>query len=186
MSRTLDNKTDDVQYHIEVTNNDDLLIYGKLKRALAKHVQQVEYLAAAPVDRRTSFSGSGMPYADEEQAFYDSPNTGSANVEGDGSFAIRMKVPSSYYIGLGTVLVPPTVYIKYAQEDEIKTFKIIVDGPVAFRMLTYPMHPKRASPEFYSVNPKPLPRTQEQILRASGYPTDNVVPDNFWGTKPPV
>ena len=29
-------------------------------------------------------------------------------------------------------------------------------------------------------------RTQEQILRDSGYPKDNRVPDNFWGLKPPL
>ena len=29
-------------------------------------------------------------------------------------------------------------------------------------------------------------RTQEQVLRDSGYPEDNRMPDNFWGLKPPM
>ena len=56
-------------------------------------------------------------------------------------------------------------------------------------MLTYPpSQPKtaaRANPRFYSGRTELPMRTQEQILRDSGYPENNKMPANFWGKAVP-
>ena len=39
---------------------------------------------------------------------------------------------------------------------------------------------------FYYCSKTKLPvRTQEQVLRDSGYPEDNKMHDDFWGLRPP-
>ena len=55
-------------------------------------------------------------------------------------------------------------------------------------MLTYPQTPitiSRESPKFYDGGFQMPIRTQEQILRDSAYPSNNKMPKNFWGLKPP-
>ena len=42
----------------------------------------------------------------------------------------------------------------------------------------------RTNPLFYKTNYWKL-RTQERILRDSGYPSENVTPKDFWGKRPP-
>ena len=48
-----------------------------------------------------------------------------------------------------------------------------------------PMKKPRKCPLFYH-NPRLTVRSQEQILRDSGYPSENKMPDDFWGKRPPV
>ena len=173
------------KYHIEIEGR-DLYLYGKLPKMPDE--KTVTFIAAAPADVRASFSGSGLPFADKEQAFYDTPNEGTALIEPDGSFSIKMLTPGSYYVGLGTVLVRPTVFLTFTMTGKRTVTHVPVDDPIAFRYGTYPMQftKPRDSPSFYHIDEDILPRTQEQILRASAYPEDNTVPHNFWGTKPPV
>jgi hypothetical protein len=152
---------------------------------------KLTYVAAAPVEWRSSFTGSGLPFTSKDQAFHNTPNQGTAMVnEADRSFRVPLTIPGAYYVGLGTVLVPPTLFLTFTTQQGRKSVvtHVPVDQPVAFRFNTYPMQftAPRASPEFYKIVPEPLARSQEAILRASAYPTDNVMPRNFWGTKPPV
>ena len=184
VKRTFDVETDAGHFHIEVDGG-DLLMYGKLSHM--PDDGHVTFSAAAPVDYRASFSGSGLPFADRDQAFYATPNSGTAAVHHDGSFEIRMATPASYYAGLGTVLVRPTVFLTFELAGKRTVTHVSVDDPVAFRLGTYPHQftNARDSPAFYRAD-SVLPRTQEEILRASAYPLDNETPKNFWGTKPPV
>tara|TARA_B100000787_G_C16188471_1_gene296055 strand:- start:2412 stop:2555 length:144 start_codon:yes stop_codon:yes gene_type:complete len=43
---------------------------------------------------------------------------------------------------------------------------------------------KPSGPEFYSCSGSQENRSQEEILRASEYPCDRVMPTNYWGGKP--
>lgn len=183
--RTFDIDGPTGKFHVEISEG-NILMYGKLPKR--PDDKMVTYAAAAPIDQRSSFTGSGMPFANYEQAFYATPNKGVSKVEKDGSFSIRLSTPASYYVGLGTVLVRPTIFLTYLQGGKTKMAQVPVDDPVAFRLSTYPMQftKPRDSPAFYLLDADVLPRTQEGILRASAYPTDNVMPKNFWGTKPPV
>ena len=147
----------------------------------------IAYVAAAPVEFRSSVMGSGLPYMSKEQAFFNTPNQGIARCDNQ-SFRLSIDMPGSYYAGLGTVLIPPTLFLTYMIKGNNIVTHIPMDEPFAFRFNTYPMQytAARTSPEFYKISPEPMVRSQEAILRASAYPSDNVMPDNFWGTKPPV
>tara|TARA_B100001057_G_C22850385_1_gene950741 strand:+ start:2242 stop:2796 length:555 start_codon:yes stop_codon:yes gene_type:complete len=145
------------------------------------------YWAAAPPTYGTSFSGSGHPYANPIMAYDQTTNKGLVETK-NGNFTIRIKYPNAYYVGLGSLYVPPHVNFKMCSNgSEDKYFSVKIDNGIPFRTLTYPSPPSnkpRISPMFYYECEKGA-RSQEQILRASGYPDVNVMPDNFWGDRPP-
>tara|TARA_B100000575_G_scaffold294356_1_gene309755 strand:+ start:6659 stop:7240 length:582 start_codon:yes stop_codon:yes gene_type:complete len=149
----------------------------------------VMYWAANPPTYTTSFSGSGLPYPNPDIAFENTPNRGAVKTN-DGSFEFRVRYPNSFYVGLGSKYVEPNVYIKICNgEKNNKIHTITLGHGIPFRMMTYPpttpnVRP-RNGPEFYAGRDKLPHRTQEQILRDSGYPTNNSMPDNFWNNVPP-
>lgn len=172
---------------MEVMPHGDIKITG----TVPSNVNKVMFWAAAPPTYGTSFSGSGLPYNDPISAHENTPNRGSANVQ-YGKFSFTIKYPNAYYIGLGTLYVPPHVNIKLCQSgvpensESNRKVSIKVDEGIPFRTLTYPAPPSkkpRNSPLFYC-EPWHGARTQEAILRSAGYPEVNNTPDNFWGMKP--
>ena len=169
--------------------NGDIVVQGTVTNP---NVNKIMFWAAAPPTYGTSFSGSGMPYPDALVAFDRTPNRGSVNVV-NGLFKFRIKYPNAYYAGLGTLYIPPHVNLRLCQAglDENhrsnRKVSVVVDDGIPFRTLTYPAPPSkkpRISPMFYC-EPSHGARTQETILRQSGYPSKNVMPDNFWGKRPP-
>ena len=108
------------------------------------------------------------------------------------SALIRIKYPNAYYTGLGSLYIEPHVNLKLCGTKKDYPFSTLkIDDGMPFRTLTYPAPPSknpRSSAMFY-VNDKITLRSQEQILRDSGYPRFNIkpvkMPDNFWGLKPP-
>ena len=170
-----------ISYH----GRSDLIIQGKLKTL--SPTSKLFFWAASPPTYGSSFSGSGMPYPDPLTAYDRTPNKGVLEVQ-NGNFTINMKYPNAYYIGLGSVYVPPHINFKVSEngkQDEY--FSVQIDDGIPFRMLTYPAPPTkkpRTSASFYD-EPEKGARTQEAILRASGYPDSHTMPDNFWGDRPP-
>jgi hypothetical protein len=142
----------------------------------------MQYIAAAPADYRSSFSGSGLPFASAEQAFYNTPNSGTADVDIDGAFAVRLYYPNSYYVGLGSGKVPPTLHMTYLMDGKERQHAARIGNGVPFRSLSYPR--KRTGADFYEDDEQRPVMSQEAILRASAYPETNREPHNFWGDRP--
>ena len=172
-----------------VNDNGDVIVRGNVT---LPNIEKVMFWAAAPPTYGTSFSGSGHPYPNPIVAFDRTPNRGVAKVE-NGRFEFRMKYPNSYYVGLGSLYIPPHVNLKLClagkpeNDTANKTTTVVIDEGIPFRTLTYPAPPSekpRVSPMFYC-EPWHGARTQEQILRSAGYPATNKTPKNFWGMKPP-
>lgn len=159
----------------------DLVIQGVIPDPVDGNT--IAFIAAAPADYRTSFAGSALPFANREHAFEDTPNKGEVPVGANGAFTIPLFYPNSYYIGLGSVLIPPTLVISYVSAGTEKTINIEVAPSVPYRMLTHP--PERTSTMFYAGDEDLPVRTQEQVLRDSAYPVKNLHPaGKFWGLKP--
>lgn len=170
----------------DVGNNKDMVLYGKLKEAVKNNV--IYYYAANPPDYRATYTGSGLPFANHQQAFENTPNKGKVNVVND-TFEIQLMYPNSYYVGLGTVLIPPTVFIEYeTRQGHTRVIDIKLSDGIPYRLLTYPMQYTMARKDamFYSHGWKLPVRTQEQVLRDSAYPQFNKMYSNFWGLKPPL
>ena len=143
----------------------------------------IEYVAAAPPDYRSSYAGSALPFASPRQAFELSPNCGTVQVQGNQAY-LRIQFPNSYYTGLGTIVVPPTVYIRYMHGGRQQRTTVKLSQGVPYRALAPP--PLRTGAEFYD-NIWDLPvRSQEHILLDSAYPRTNTEAPDFWGLKPAV
>lgn len=153
---------------------------------------KVFYIAAAPPDYRATFSGSGLPFATQVQAFQNTPNKGTVEVSGSAQECeINLMTPNSYYVGLGTVYVPPTLYIEYITDnDQKRNISIKLSDGIPYRSLTHPGPGQntavRANPMFYATQFGLPVRSQEQVLRDSAYPRENKMAPDFWGLKPPL
>lgn len=142
------------------------------------------YWAANPPTYNGSFSGSGLPFPNPEIAYHNTINKGTVKTVG-GHYSFKIRYPNSYYVGLGSKFVEPCVHIKICQpngEDKVKTIKL--KNSIPFRSLDHPSGQRgtiaRNDSLFYKRDNQKI-RTQEQILKDSGYPLDNKMPKNFWG-----
>ena len=159
----------------------EYIVKGRLKNGLEK--VKILYYSANPPTYSSSYSGSGLPFPNSTMAFENTPNKGAVLTKVNGEFSFKVRYPNSYYVKLGTIYVPPVVYIKICGKKEIHTIKL--GGGIPFRLLAYPV--SRKGPEFYNtigLNYLP-PRSQEQILKDKGYPAENKMPKNFWGKAVP-
>ncbi len=149
----------------------------------------VLFWAANPPNYNTSYSGSALPYPSPDIAFENTPNRGAVKVSG-GKFKFNIRYPSSFYAGLGTYYVEPHVYYKVCDNSgkESTVHQIKIGHGVPYRTLTYPPPPHtapRKNVNFYEGRDELPIRTQEQILRDSGYPSKNITPENHWGLAVP-
>ena len=168
-------------YVVENPGKGEFLVKGQL---LGSGNKQIVYWAANPATYNGSFSGSGLPYPNPEVAFDNTPNNGKVMADGAGNFQFKVFYPNSYYVGLGTVYVPPQVFVKTCDSEKVHSIQL--GEGIPFRMLTHPPAPftaPRKDVMFYASGGRQLPRnrTQEQILRDSRYPEQNKMPKNFWG-----
>lgn len=177
----------DMYGKVKYQGTGDVTVSGRVTNYMSGQTKIV-FWAAAPPDYRTSYSGSGLPYPNADVAFQQTPSYGTVPVSADGSFSFCIPFPSGYYTDLGTLYVQPHVRVQVVTSGKpgpVETIKVAEGVP--FRLLTYPPIPQtapRCSPQFYN-NRDMLPvRTQEQVLRDSGYPTTNAMPANFWGLTP--
>jgi len=168
----------------------NVVVQGTLKEGRAD--SKIMFFAANPAEEnKQSFSGSGLPYPNPDIAFHNTSNVGAVNAV-NGKFTIRLNYPNSYYVGIGSLYIPPHIHLKLCEpgfENKIHSIKL-GDG-IPYRTLTHPAPPSlnfRVSPMFYN-NPDLPVRSQEQILRDSSYPVYDTIPpkipDNFWGLRPP-
>ena len=146
-------------------------------------VEKLAYIAPAPADYRASFSGSGLPFPNREQAFDDTPNNGVVAVNG-GSVVLHLHMPNAYYDDFKGTLVLPHVLCMAMYNDQKKDFVIELGNKIPYRALTY--HNGRRNAEFYNKGWSMPVRTQESVLRDSGYPATNAEAPDFWGLRPPL
>ena len=146
-----------------------MAVRGRVMEAGVDTGSGIRFLAAAPPDRGGSYSGSGLPFASASQAFFNTPNVGSAPLGPDGSFELRLPtMPNAYYAGVGTVLVPPCVHLTYTCDGRARTRTTAVElaaVAVPHRLLTYPA--SRRDPTFYQAPSPPTAQTQEAIIRGA-------------------
>ena len=172
-------------------NQSDIHVHGTITEMVDD--DRIMYLAAAPPDYRTSYTGSALPFQNADIAFHNTPNKGEKVLRGN-RFDVDLLFPNSYYEGLGRYLIPPTLYVNYKSGGQEKTIAIQVSQPIPYRRLTYPesrnvehslgLDVMNQGPSFYKGNEQLPIRTQERILRQACYPTRNIEPEDHWGLKP--
>lgn len=166
-----------------------IVVQGRITEQIKDNT--VYFIAASPPDYRATFSGSGLPFYSQVQAFENTPNKGKIVVSIGVEFQIELMMPNSYYVGLGTVYVPPTLYLEYFNaEGQKRNVSIKLSDGIPYRSLTWPgpgqKTAARGGPMFYATQFKLPVRSQEQILRDAAYPEKNKMDEDFWGLKPPL
>lgn len=137
----------------------------------------VHFVAPSPPNYNESFSGSGLPFKDKQQAYFNTPNKGTIKTV-NNEFELQILCPNSYYIDFNTIQ-SPELTLKYNDKTiDISLEKYIIP----YRSLQYPELRKNQQQMFY--NRKNKIRSQEHILLESQYPLRESA--NFWGTKPPM
>lgn len=122
--------------------------------------QVIEYAAAAPPEIRSSYPGSCLPWANQEQAFDQTPNQGVVRLDASNGFTFQVIQPNSYYDNL--TLIQPRVEVYYNSNTIPKTKVMnLSDINIKHRTLTYP--PERTSPFFYERNESSM-KTQAEIF----------------------
>ena len=173
--------TTDVIQH----NSGSITINGTLgDQTLPTNGLEIIYWAANPPDYRQSFSGSALPFVDQEMAFENTPNRGKVGISSNGTFSFRIKYPNSYYVNVGNQLIGPYVHLQLYSaltNKKGRVQKISLGQPIPFRSLRHEM--LNRTPMFYQRSVDVV-RTQEKILYDCEYPSTNSVPSNFWGTCP--
>jgi|SaaInlStandDraft_5_1057022.scaffolds.fasta_scaffold00404_8 hypothetical protein len=175
-------------------NNNSFMVSGSLKGDLMSlsntNNLYIKYWAANSPNYNSNFSGSGLPFPNEEIAFENSHNVGTSNIS-KGNFSISMRYPNSYYINMGSTYIHPEVQIQVFDTNTKKSVSEIqhinLGEGIPFRTLTYPYQRDWSDgPLFYkSTSQNSNVRSQEQILLDSAYPSVNKMPKNFWGKTPP-
>lgn len=178
---------------INIMNNQDnsFILNGVLKEnLLEKSLNRqlfIRWWAANTPTFNSNFSGSGLPFPNEEIAFENSNNMGKVEVS-RGNFSFSMRYPNSYYINMGATYVSPEVQIQVCDvngKNLSNVQHINLGEGIPFRTLTWPnQRDWNKGALFYKVENNHV-RSQEQILKDSAYPKVNKIPSNFWGKKPP-
>ena len=136
------------------------------------------FIAPNPPDYRTSFSGSALPFYNEEQAFYDTKNKGTAIFK-DNVVSFGIKYPNSYYTNLGNIQVVPHVNLIYTINNKEYVYRYkLNENPIPYRSLTHPN--TRTSPLFYEAKTEKIVASQSKLLCDTAYPKTNVSVENFW------
>lgn len=172
-------------------NKGNLKINGSIKSHLMDFFTQeqmfIKYWASAPAVRGISFSGSGMPWANPEMAFKNTPNKGILPLI-SGRWQMQLIMPNAFYRHLGKTYEPPQVYFCFINSNGDKigdTHRIRIATGIPYRSLDWRMRNWNSGPLFYLNKQMPVVRTQEQILIDSSFPSNNKMANNFWGLKPP-
>ena len=176
---------------IENNNSGNFIISGTFNELLSKISDKnnvyLKYWGANSPNYSSNYSGSGLPFPNEDIAFDDTNNYGIVKSKGN-TFSFMINYPNSYYKNLGTVYVPPQIKVRIIDENGknlTEIYKINLGNGIPFRSLTWPTIRKwNDGPLFYCNNNLPV-RTQEQILKDSAFPCKNKEPENFWGLRPP-
>ena len=107
----------------------------------------IQYWAASPPNYMTSFSGSGLPYANEDIAFENTPTKGVAPVL-NGSYSFYINYPNSYYTNLGTTYIPPSVHLQVVDDQNnilTPVHTIQLGKGIPFRTESAPSFPQNKS-----------------------------------------
>jgi hypothetical protein len=149
--------------------------------------KEIKYYAAAPPDRRYSYSGSALPFPNHDQAFENSKNEGKAEYL-NGKYYIRLDdMPNAFYTNLGADLIPPSIFVSFKSKGQSLKYTLQISDGVPFRSLNYHGSRTQADCNWY-INNEVLPmRNQEQIFIDSCHPGRHVESQrDFWGLKPAI
>ena len=145
-------KNEFVSCDVDFLVDGDIRLTGKV--ASPSTFQMMNIFAASPINRLTSYSGSGLPFPCAQVAFENSPNKHTIDPSGD--FDVIFRYPNGYYMSDAKEKVPPSVFFSFAEQRKapfLVQFKL--PDPLPLRTLGY--RPHRVGPEYYAAKESLIP-----------------------------
>lgn len=128
--------------------SDVIQLKGRVKNM--ESYKKVTLIAANPIDRMTSYSGSGLPFPCASIAFQNSQNKHEVQ-SSDGSFYTNFLYPNSYNSLDAMELIGPSIFAVFYTHDSSEPtyvrFELPQRAPLQVRSLVH--RPKRTDPMFY-------------------------------------
>jgi hypothetical protein len=182
---------DNVEVAVRRDTSGRIIIQGRIHR-FAGERQRIQWISPNKPTRGIGFNGSGLPFANSEQAFENTPFRGTID-SADGSFSLEMSsLPNAYYTGLGSTYVPPVLMLEtFSKEGSFRTHVFLSPVSVPYRWIAGSPPGRRVPPAEDEVGRAMyyngrealgLFENQEALLRAKGYPADNAnhgLPDHI-------
>jgi hypothetical protein len=121
-------------------------------------------MAPNPIDRMSNYSGSGLPFPNNQIAFENTPNK--QDITGSGIINTEFTYPNSFYMPDGINKIVSSIFIQLTYNDgEVKHFYYKLHDINALRTLVN--RESRKNPEFYGAKDYILPiATSENVMRA--------------------
>jgi hypothetical protein len=145
-----------------------LQVDGEVKGASSYVAMEV--LAPHPIDRRTGYHGSGLPFPCPGFALENTPNYVLA--DRNGRFRATFSFPNSYYTQDARTKVGPSIFFRLwrTPESEPVVVRFELPEPPELFVRTLTHRPSRAfGPAFYSDKDTildPIPGSAEHVMRA--------------------
>lgn len=144
------------------SDNSALKINGSIKNHTM--YKDIIIIAPNPINRMSSYSGSGLPYPNYEIAFENTPNI--HKIEASGIFDISFKYPNSFYMPDGINKIKPSIYFIFSTIDD-KSFRLQYELRDINPLRTLINRNSRKNPEFYGAKDRILPiATAEKVMLA--------------------
>lgn len=126
-------------------------------------------LAAHPIDRRVSYSGSGLPWPCPSQAFQDTPNR--YEIPESGHIDCTFMFPNSYYLEDAFERVSPSIFLICSRpnnsEPQVVRMELPEDATLKLRTLTHRPRRHVEGPLFYNTSAyiEDIPTSAEAVMR---------------------
>lgn len=150
---------------VSLSSNRLLQLVGQLKHT--SRIQRAELVAANPIMRGYSYSGSGLPFPNPVVAFEGTPNWFSIDVN-SGRFVATFSYPNSYYTMDATKRIPPSLFLVVQVKDRAEPLQLRMELPDELQLKTLTHRAERTGPEFYARRELIGVRSQEEIFRMLG------------------
>lgn len=122
--------------------------------------KKLYYIAAAPADVRTTFTGSGLPFISVDQAFCGTPNSGVVDAPAK-RVVLELSHPNKVY-EMSVMCIPPSVFLMYTSNGEKQYHQVkLSDYAYPSRDVLY----TKQEPRDFT-----LVKTQEEYLLETAYP----------------
>jgi hypothetical protein len=124
---------------------------------------KIVIIAPNPIDRMVNYSGSGLPFPNEDIAFENTPNYKLVDKTRQ-QIDIKFKYPNSFYSRNGKNKILPSIFIQLT-ENSGKHFQLQYELADLVNMRTLINRESRKGPEFYSSKDDILPiATAENVM----------------------
>lgn len=146
----MNHQSRNLSVNIDIDSKKNVIIKGNVKNTF----KSVTIFAANTIDTKVSYSGSGLPFPNDEIAFENTPNIYELK---DNTFNVSFSYPNSFYTSDHRIKIPPTIFFKFVDNNDTVSYESIklIDN-LTLKSLSY-RHADFTQPSYYSFKESVIP-----------------------------